>query len=601
MTTRSEGELLDLLVRLWRSLSRDRRRQFWLLISLMPVSALAEVISLGAVLPFLATLIAPERAIERPFVARIAHFAGVTSPQDLALFFTIAFVAAAVIASAIRMLLLWASIRLAVAAGSDISTEAYRRTLYQPYRVHVARNSSEVISGVTDKVNAVVFGVMLPLLTLMGSAVLVLAVTLALISVNPVVALQITVGFAISYGAITWFARRRLRRNSERVAREQNQVVKALQEGLGGIRDVLLDGAQSIYCDIYRQSDLPLRRAHGNNVFIGQSPRYSMEALGMVMIAVLAYVLSQRAGGVAAALPMLGALALGAQRLLPALQQSYGTWASIVGTQASLATMVGLLEQPLDEAAAEPAARPRPFNTAIQFRNVSFRYTDDGPWVIQDLNLVIAKGARIGFVGTTGSGKSTLMDLLMGLLLPTEGSLLVDGDAVTDGALKSWQRAIAHVPQSIFLSDATLAENIAFGVQRDAIDMTRVRHAARQAQIADFIEGRPEGYDAHVGERGVRLSGGQRQRIGIARALYKQASVLVFDEATSALDNSTEESVMNAIEGLDRDLTILIIAHRLSTVRRCDRIIELEQGRLVNRTGAGSMQDAVVDASPSRI
>jgi ATP-binding cassette subfamily B protein len=215
--------------------------------------------------------------------------------------------------------------------------------------------------------------------------------------------------------------------------------------------------------------------------------------------------------------------------------------------------------------------------------------------VLNDLSFTIRKGTRVGFVGSTGSGKSTALDLLMGLLMPTEGELLVDNEPVTGSRVRAWQRSIAHVPQSIYLADTTLAENIAFGVPREAIDLERVRRAARQAQIAEFIESRLEGYDVSVGERGIRLSGGQRQRIGIARALYKQASVLVFDEATSALDNATEQSVMDAIDGLDRDLTIVLIAHRLTTVRRCDTIIELQNGRLV----AQGTYEQLLECSPS--
>jgi ATP-binding cassette subfamily B protein len=226
---------------------------------------------------------------------------------------------------------------------------------------------------------------------------------------------------------------------------------------------------------------------------------------------------------------------------------------------------------------------------------VRFRYTNDGPWVLDGLDLTIPKGARVGLVGSTGSGKSTALDLLMGLLNPTEGELLVDAQSIIGNRIRAWQRTIAHVPQSIYLADTTLAENIAFGVSRDAIDLRRVQQAARQAQIAEFIESRPESYDAFVGERGIRLSGGQRQRIGIARALYKQASVLVFDEATSALDNATERSVMGTIDALNRDLTILLIAHRLTTVRRCDIIVELEHGRVV----AQGTYDQLLECSPS--
>jgi ATP-binding cassette subfamily B protein len=278
---------------------------------------------------------------------------------------------------------------------------------------------------------------------------------------------------------------------------------------------------------------------------------------------------------------MLGALALGAQRLLPAMQQSHGAWASIAGHHASLADAIDLLDQPVSIELLEPPPEPLRLRDAIHFDSVYFRYASDGPWILEDLNLTIRRGARVGFVGTTGSGKSTALDLLMGLLTPTEGVVLVDGEPLRGDRIRAWQRTIAHVPQSIYLADATLAENIAFGLPREAIDLQRVKHAARQAQIADFIESRKEAYDALVGERGIRLSGGQRQRVGIARALYRQASVLVFDEATSALDTATEESVMDAIERLTTDLTILLIAHRLTTVRRCDTVVELEHGRIV--------------------
>jgi ATP-binding cassette subfamily B protein len=580
-TKRSTTALTSLLMRLWRHLSRHRQQQFMLIMGLMLLSAFAEVVSLGALLPFLGILTAPEAVFNYRIVARVAHALGITSARELLLPLTIAFVAIALLAGAIRMLQLWVSSRFTFSTGADLSIEVYRRTLYQPYHVHVARNSSEVISGITNKVGGTVLGVLLPLMLLISSGMLLVAIPVALIAIDPVVALVGTGGFGAGYAMITWLSRRRLRRNSQRIADEYTRVVKALQEGLGGIRDVLLDGTQPVYCEVYRQADQVLRRAQGDNVFIGQSPRFAMEALGMVLIAALAYVLSHQAHGAMKALPVLGALALGAQRLLPALQQAYAAWASMAGSHASLAATIELLDQPLPVELMSPAPAPLPLRSAIRFRGVRFRYASEGPWVLDGLDLTIPKGARIGLVGGTGSGKSTTLDLLMGLLVPTEGEVMVDGQVVTGTLARAWQRSIAHVPQSIYLADTTMAENIAFGVPRPDIDMARVRDAARQAQIADFIESRPDGYDAHVGERGVRLSGGQRQRIGIARALYKRASVLVLDEATSALDNETERSVMQAIEGLQRNLTILLIAHRLSTVRHCDTIAELEHGRIV--------------------
>jgi ATP-binding cassette subfamily B protein len=238
------------------------------------------------------------------------------------------------------------------------------------------------------------------------------------------------------------------------------------------------------------------------------------------------------------------------------------------------------LDQPLPDEASSPRPIPLVFRDRIQFEDVRFRYSKASPWILNSLRLTVLKGMRVGLVGTTGSGKSTTLDLLMGLLEPTEGSLKVDGENLTGRYLRSWQATIAHVPQTIFLADATLAENIAFGEQKENIDISKVRRAAQQAQIAEFIEQAPEGYQGRVGERGIRLSGGQRQRIGIARALYKDATVLVFDEATSALDGATERSVMDSIRTLDRTLTVFLIAHRISTVSDCDLIVELEGGRV---------------------
>jgi ATP-binding cassette, subfamily B, bacterial PglK len=562
---------------------------------LMLISAFVEMVSLGAVLPFLGILIVPEKVFNHPIVSDIAPTFGITSADQLVLPLTVAFGVAALVAGIFRILLLWISTRMAFASGADLSIEVYRRTLYQPYRVHVARNSSEVISSITYKVNGVVFEVLLPLLLLISSLILSIAIMVALFLIDPRVASATILIFGASYGLITWLTRQRLHRNSQRIAREQTQVVKALQEGLGGIRDVLLEGAQSVYGNVYRKADRPLRWAQGNNAFVVNYPRYALESLGMILITILAYFLSLESGGLAESMPVLAALAIGAQRVLPALQQSYGNWTRIAGTHASLVDTLELLDQPLPEESLQLDPAPLNFQKSIQYRGVSFRYTPEGPLILEGLDLNIPKGSRVGFVGRTGSGKSTALDILMGLLIPTEGEVIVDEKPVSSQRARAWQRTIAHVPQTIYLSDNTLAENIAFGVPLEAIDMDRVQQAAQQAQIADFIESRDEGYKAIVGERGIRLSGGQRQRIGIARALYKQASVLVFDEATSALDSTTESAVMNSIDALKNDLTILIVAHRVSTLRHCDIIVELDHGRIAMQ----GTYEQLVDRSPS--
>jgi ATP-binding cassette subfamily B protein len=546
----------------------------------MVFSSFAEILSIGAVLPFLAILTAPIRVFEHPVALPFIQTLGLTKPEQLLLPLTIAFGLAALLAGAMRLLLLWATTRLSFATGADLSISIYRRTLYQSYAVHVARNSSEVISGISGKTNGVIYSIIVPALTLISSFIMLIAILIALLSVDPVIALEAFGGFGLIYIFIIQLTRKRLLINSQRMARESTQVIKSLQEGLGGIRDVLIDGSQATYCQIYRNADLPLRRAQGNTSFISASPRYGMEALGMLLIAILAYNLARETDGIAKAIPVLGALALGAQRLLPVLQQAYGSWSNILSGQASLQDTLALLDQPLPSYADQPAAKPLPFTKTISLNQLSFRYSEQAPWVLENLNLCITKGSRIGFIGTTGSGKSTLLDIVMGLLNPTKGVLKIDDEAITAQNNRAWQAHVAHVPQAIFLSDSTIEENIAFGVPIDQIDAERVRQAAHQAQIADIIKTWPKGYHTFVGERGVRLSGGQRQRIGIARALYKQADVIIFDEATSALDNETEHAVMRAIEGLSTNLTILIIAHRLTTLKNCTQIIELSDGSI---------------------
>jgi ATP-binding cassette, subfamily B, bacterial PglK len=583
-----------LLRRLWQHLTPRRKRQIVLLTGLILVSGFAETVSLGALLPFLGILTSPAKVWAHPGVATFMRFWGIVSPDRMVLPFAAAFALAAVLAGAFRLLVLWISTRIAYATGADLSSEVYRRTLYQPYWVQIASHSSDVIGGITGEIGHTVH-VLTSVLMLSSSIIVLIFITATLFAIDSLVASIAIVGFGGCYGLITAMTRHRLRRASQRIAYEHTQVIKAVQEGLGGVRDVLLDGTQPVYCAIYRKADRSLRMAQGDVVFLSGSPRFVMEAIGMVLIAALAYGVSRRAGGVAAALPTLGALALGAQRVLPLLQQAYSAWANIIGSQASAKRVAKLLDQPIAPELLSTGHKPLAFSRDIRFSNVGFRYAPDGPWVLEDFNLMIRKGARVGLVGSTGSGKSTALDLLMGLLMPTQGELLVDGEPIVGERIRAWQNTIAHVPQSIFLADASLCENIAFGVPRNAIDLDRVRQAARQAQIAEFIESGREGYDARVGERGIRLSGGQRQRIGIARALYKQASLLVFDEATSALDNATEQSVMDAIAGLDRDLTILLIAHRLSTVRRCDCIVELGGGRVV----AEGTYEHLFESSPS--
>jgi ABC-type multidrug transport system fused ATPase/permease subunit len=571
---------LSLLIRLWAHLPPRRRVQFLLSLGLSGVSAISEMIGLGIVFPFLAVMVSPEKVMAMPMVGKITSFMEIRSTEELLLALTAALVISTLVASAVKLLLLWVSARVSIMAAGDLSVELYRRTLFQPYVTRIVRNSSEIIAGVGTKVShAMLF--LHQTTTMLSSAVILSALIITLVAIDPRAALWSGVTFGTAYVLISRIVKKRLRRNGEILSSEAPRTVKALQEGLGGIRDVLLDGTQAYYCKLYADSNWKIRQAQAANSFINMAPRYLMEGLGVTFIAVLAYWLTLGGNVGQSALPVLGALALGAQRMLPTLQAIYGAWANILSSEASVSDTLALLDHPLPAEAFGPIPEPLGLRNCIRFESIDFSYQSTEEPVLKNINLTIKKGERIGIVGSTGSGKSTLLDILTGLLPPSSGRLVVDETPITEANSRAWRQSIAHVPQSIFLADASIAENIALGKAVADIDMDRVRRAAIQAQIADLIESRPDGYFAQVGERGVKLSGGQRQRIAIARALYKNASVLVLDEATSALDNSTEKEVMDALQKLDPGLTIVIVAHRVASVKGCERVVRVEAGKIV--------------------
>lgn len=550
----------------------------------MLVGTLAEMATLGAVVPFLALLADPGMASKYPILKSAFGWVGATQVNTM-LSAGIMFSIIAVGAALIGILLTRYSLRFSFGLGADIGREVYRRWLYQPYSWHVSRNSSEILA-VIEMVNVVVFEVILELVQGTIAVLMSFGIIVMLGVIDAPTAFTACIGFLVVYGFTTLALRRKLVRNSSVISASVSQRVQAIQEGVGGIRDVLLDGTQPIYVQRFADLDYAIRRSQASNRLIGSLPRYTIEAAGMVMIVALAYVLSLREGGLSGAIPVLGSLAIGAQKLLPHIQKAYYSWTSIIGNRYQLEDVLARLRQHIEfnyDQAKAPTAEKIGIQLdcpIISLTNVCFRYNNQDPEVLHDINLQIPRGGRIGFIGKTGSGKSTLIDIIMGLLEPTSGLIEVHGQTLTSSSRRAWQSRIAHVPQSIYLKDATIAENIAFGVEKANIDIDRVKNAAAKAQLADFIKHLPQQYQATVGERGVRLSGGQRQRIGLARALYKQADVLILDEATSALDDATEKSVMSAINALGNDITVLMIAHRVSTLRNCTKIVELYEGSI---------------------
>ena len=570
---------------LWPHIGSYRKKQIYFLLFLIIASSFAEVVSLGAVLPFLGIITAPDTVFASRILSPYFQYFNITSPGQLLLPLSVGFGLTVVFANILRFFTLWLTTRLSFAIGFDLTWAAYRKALYQPYTFHAKFNSS-VISSSIGRAGALVYGAILPALNLMSAFFMAISILVALAFINWFASLVTFGGIGIIYICMIKFTNKRLAHHSKQIAEYALKSGQSMQEGMGGIRDILLDGTQEVFLSLYSKSEIEVRRSAGSNMLIANAPHYGIETLGVLLIIAVAYMLALEPRGVLSAVPILGALALGAQRLMPVLQKSYAAWTEIRGNKAAFIDAVSLLNRPIPPSMQHGVVQaPIPFQKNISLKGIHFSYDDDAPYILKNLDLEIPKGSCIGFIGKTGSGKSTLLDLVMGLLEANRGELKVDNVAISAKNLRGWQAHIAHVPQTIFLSDSSIASNIAFGVPEDEIDYDRVRECIGRAQLAEMIEKMPNGFNTFVGERGIRLSGGQRQRIGIARALYKRADVLIFDEATSALDNETEGAVMESIFSLVNEkasnLTILIIAHRLSTLSCCSQIVKLDYGEIV--------------------
>lgn len=564
------------------------------LLVLMLLGGLAEVVTLAAVFPLLAFMVNPA-AVTQSRVGKLIEGIGLDAGQLTLAELAAGFCAVALIAAAVRIVLAWATQSFAFRLAYDLGVGLYERMLHQPYTFHAELNSSRIVSTVNN-IQRLLTSMFLPLMLGASAAVLAVFIVGGLLFVNTGIALAAILGFGGLYVIVSVLTRGRLRKNAEAISAMRRLRVQAVQEGLGGIRDVLIDNSQAMYIEKFANLDTTLRDAQAANALIAVTPRFAIEALGMVFIVGIAVVLNALHGTLAGSLPVLAILALGAQRLLPLLQQVYSAWANVIGNQAMFLNVVYLLRRPMPPRfTGDQPVVPLILSDRLGLEHISFRYSDGGPLALRDINIAIPRGSWTGFVGKSGSGKSTLTDLVMGLLPPSEGQIRVDGVPLREENIRGWQHQIAHVSQHIFLADASILQNVAFGIPADEVDEGQVWRACQEAELRELIETLPGGIHTMIGERGVRLSGGQRQRIGIARALYKPASVLVLDEATSALDDTTEAGIMESLRKLGRRYTVLMIAHRLSTLRDCDVIYRMEHGRI---TEQGSYREIVEGARP---
>lgn len=568
---------------LWAILSKKRKYSLILLLILTILSSIAEVVSIASLLPFLTIILSPNKSLEGnlfPFLSVI----GFRDVGSYKLLITIFFVSVILLSNLIRILLLYFSAKISFTVGMEVGCYIFKNILDRNYYFFRTTSSSKIISALTSKIDMIVYGVINPLLSFVSSIIIAIPIIILLVILNPAASFLSIFFFMTIYFSIITLSRKKVLDNGTVMSIEATASVKLLQEATGSIRNVILDNLQNFFSDSYERSLKLLRKTQAFHVFFGQCPRYLVETLGIIFIAIFAYYLVESGRDSTYILTLIGVLALAAQRLLPVFQQIYSSWVSIHINKKVLSDISALVldsdgfRLPIKQASAN---QPLKFEIDLRLMDVSYKW---GPKsILQELNLTVPRGSKVGILGQTGSGKSTLFDILMGLLLPTSGSILVDGKALRESDLNSWYQIIAHVPQYIFLLDASIKNNIALGVPDNMVDIERVKMASRLANLDLYVQGLAEGYETPIGENGFNMSGGQRQRLAIARALYKEAEVIFFDEATSALDSETEEGIISTINLLAPKYTVFIIAHKQNILNDCDILLEVSAGKLVRK------------------
>ena len=554
-----------------------------ILFFLQILSASLEVISLAAIIPFLNTLANYDLFVANKYVAYILANLKVQDKTQIVILFSSAFAIIFCCSNFFKAVLLWFQRKLLSLIYTDVGTLLYRKIIYKPYPFFLDNNSSSLVGNLTHDLNSSL-GAFLSIFTLISSGLSTIFIVVGLLLYSPWSSLVLLCGCSLSYGFIIFWVRKKLDVNGMVESQSYQSVIKNLHESFNGIRYVILNNDYKFFIDDYRKKYFRNRMANAKTKFLQQVPRFFIESVGVVVICSLCIWFSINSFG-QDFLPFLGFLAMASLRLATSMNQCYDSISGIMMTRFSLQKVVDFLHSPEANERLGKKSKPILLHGELSLKNVSFAYDKNSPGdkTLCELNLLIKAKSTVAIVGATGSGKSTLADIMLGLISPDGGEMMVDDQSITESNVADWQSNVAHVPQSIFMTDASVAENIAMGVLAEEIDQERVQYVAKQAQIHNFLETLPNKYATRMGERGVKFSGGQIQRIGIARALYKDPQLIIFDEATSALDAATEKSVMESIYNISDRKTIVIIAHRLSTVKNVDTIFVLEKGRPVKQ------------------
>jgi ATP-binding cassette, subfamily B, bacterial PglK len=583
--------MLNKLISIFKLFTPLQKREFIFLQGLVIIMSGFEIIAIASIVPFIALISDPSLATTNSYFLYFYQLTNINNYYDFSIFAGISVLILLLFSSIISIYTTWKLSLYAQITGVRIGSQLFEYYMHKPWLYHASVNSSTLIKQIFTEANRTTNGIIVPFIQINSKIVTAIFIAVILLAYNPIVTIIALSIFSSSYYLIFLVAKPRLKKNGERISKSSKERYRSALEGFGGIKDVLLLNRQKLYIDKFKAFGDIYAQSQGETMALAQIPRYFMEVVTFGSIIVFAlYLLGDRPTGTNSIFTVLTVYALAGFKLLPALQQMYAGFA-VVRTHISAFDSI---EEDLKSSGKlckleSAGTKNIIINNSIFLKNIEFSYPGkDKPVVIKKLNFKINVNEVVGIVGPSGSGKSTLIDILLGLVEPNTGNIFIDGRPLLPEDVRNYQRKIGFVPQSIYLSDASILENVAFGIPKKIINVSQVKHVLELSNLDKLIETLPDGLNTKVGERGVQLSGGQRQRIGIARALYHNAEILIFDEATSSLDSITEKLIMDAINGFFGVKTIIMVAHRLSTVKKCDMIYYMESGNIID---SGNYED----------
>ena len=579
--------MFKLIRQFFSLLTPGQRRRFYILQVLVVIMSFTEIIGVVSIVPFMGLVGDMSQLQQDNFIAQIFQLSGIASESQFIFLLGVGVLIALFISAGISIFTLWRMSMFANEIGSEIADRLYTHYLKQSWLFHVSGSSAQLTKKIATETLRVTNYLLTPLMLMNARIVFIALMIMSLFFFDPRVAIVGFTFFGFAYFVLYRLIRNRLEDNGRNISEVNEQRFRLMNEGFGGIKDILLLGRDNDFIKRFNKTGIKLAYSQGANVGLSLVPRYFIELLAFgSMIALLLYLIKSYDGDLGAILPIISVYALASAKLLPAFQMVYASISNIKGNIAALESIQQDIIDSMQIRYADADNEEKQYilpKKQISLENISFTYPNKNELALNNVSISVPANGIIGIVGPSGSGKSTLIDILLGLIKPDQGCLKIDNIIIDNQNLREWQNTIGFVAQSIFLSEGTIAENIAFGIPANEINIDQVNQAIRLAHLSELLKGLDKGIHTKVGERGVQLSGGQRQRIGIARALYHQAEVIVFDEATSSLDGITEKMIMEAINEFSGKKTIIMIAHRLKTVQKCDQLYFIDDGKVVDQ------------------